>query len=157
MADKTLLLLAFSLLSVPPCHPQVSKAASLYTNCACQCSSLTFLDIQGVVQGNCNTADYNGALWCYVSSSSSTCQDLVPSTRFPHNPWSYEACATPVQGSTECPTIPAHTYTPPHHHHPYHPYHTPIVTIVDDAVPNLVLNSPEQLEKCERIVINLPL
>ena len=31
-----------------------SKAASPYTNCGCQCSSITFRDTQGVVQGNCN-------------------------------------------------------------------------------------------------------
>merc|ERR1711941_30545 len=30
-------------------------------------------------------------------------QDLTPSARFPANPWSYEACATPTIGSYECP------------------------------------------------------
>ena len=31
-----------------------SKAASQHVNCDCQCSSLTFRDSSGVLQGNCN-------------------------------------------------------------------------------------------------------
>merc|ERR1712038_1117587 len=76
------------------------KAASPYTNCACQCSSLTFRDKRGRVQGNCKSADHTGAQWCYVDTSvPSTCQDLsYTSVRFPGKPWSYEACATPACG-----------------------------------------------------------
>merc|ERR1712228_596391 len=76
------------------------KAASPYTNCGCQCSSLTFRDKSGRVQGNCKTADHTGAQWCYVDTSvPSTCQDLsYTSVRFPGKPWSYEACATPACG-----------------------------------------------------------
>merc|ERR1712038_1752285 len=76
------------------------KAASPYTNCGCQCSSLTFRDKSGRVQGNCKSADHTGAQWCYVDTSvSSTCQDLsYTSVRFPGKPWSYEACATPACG-----------------------------------------------------------
>merc|ERR1711915_831288 len=76
------------------------KAASPYTNCGCQCSSLTFRDKSGRVQGNCKSADHTGAQWCYVDTSvPSTCQDLsYTSVRFPGKPWSYEACATPVCG-----------------------------------------------------------
>merc|ERR1712038_65711 len=87
------------------------KAASPLTNCGCQCSSLTFRDSSGVVQGNCKTVDSTGAQWCYVDSYS-TCQDLVPSQRFPHNPWSYEACATPALGSPICPVVPNHDHHP---------------------------------------------
>merc|ERR1712066_899040 len=84
------------------------KAASPLINCGCQCSSLTFRDANGVVQGNCLTVDSTGAQWCYVDSDHySSCQDLVPSQRFPNNPWSYEACATPAQGSPLCPVIAA--------------------------------------------------
>ena len=73
------------------------KAASPLTNCGCQCSSLTFADSAGVVQGNCKTVDGTGARWCYVDAAyGSSCQDLTPSARFPANPWSYEACATPL-------------------------------------------------------------
>merc|ERR1712038_703278 len=76
------------------------KAASPYTNCGCQCSSLTFRDKSGRVQGNCKSADHTGAQWCYVDNSvPSTCQDLsYTSVRFPGKPWSYEACATPACG-----------------------------------------------------------
>merc|ERR1712013_322865 len=73
----------------------VTKAASPYTNCGCQCSSLTFLDSSNIIQGNCNTVDGTGAQWRYVDSSLSTCQDLVPSSRFPHNP----AAPTAEQGT----------------------------------------------------------
>ena len=91
------------------------KAASSLINCGCQCSSITFLDSAGVEQGNCKTVDGTGAQWCYVDSSASTCQDLVPSERFPHNPWSYEACATPAVGSALCPAVvavPDHVHAP---------------------------------------------
>merc|ERR1712038_256168 len=76
------------------------KAASPYTNCGCQCSSLTFRDKSGRVQGNCKSADHTGAQWCHVDTSvPSTCQDLsYTSVRFPGKPWSYEACATPACG-----------------------------------------------------------
>merc|ERR1712200_342534 len=81
------------------------KAASPLINCGCQCSSLTFRDANGVVQGNCLTVDSTGAQWCYVDQAYSSCQDLVPSKRFPNNPWSYETCATPAPGSPLCPGI----------------------------------------------------
>merc|ERR1712198_567543 len=76
------------------------KAASPYTNCGCQCSSFTFRDKSGRVQGNCKSTDHTGAQWCYVDTSvPSTCQDLsYTSVRFPGKPWSYEACATPACG-----------------------------------------------------------
>merc|ERR1712241_1484928 len=92
-----------------------TKAASSLINCGCQCSSITFLDSAGVEQGNCKTVDGTGAQWCYVDSSASSCQDLVPSQRFPHNPWSYEACATPAVGSALCPAVvavPDHVHAP---------------------------------------------
>ena len=89
-----------------------TKAASSFTNCGCQCSSLTFRDTTNTVQGNCKTVDGTGAQWCYVDSSSSSCQDLVPSQRFPHNPWSYQACATPDIGSIFCPVIADHVHVP---------------------------------------------
>merc|ERR1712186_53859 len=116
------------------------KASSPLINCGCQCSSLTFRDAGGVVQGNCLTVDSTGAQWCYVDPLYSSCQDLVPSKRFPNNPWSYEACATPAPGSPLCPGIvapavpvvpvapavvpvePAHVHVEPVHH-PVHPVH----------------------------------
>merc|ERR1711874_657359 len=97
------------------------KAASPLINCGCQCSSLTFRDANGVVQGNCLTVDSTGAQWCYVDQAYSSCQDLVPSKRFPNNPWSYEACATPAQGSPLCPVIPV--YPVPSDSYPHHDHH----------------------------------
>merc|ERR1711982_257957 len=90
-----------------PSHEEtVTKAASPLINCGCQCSPLTFRDAKGEVQGNCLTVDGTGAQWCYVDAAhSSSCQDLVLSQRFPNNPWSYEACATPSIGSPLCPTV----------------------------------------------------
>merc|ERR1712106_499764 len=89
-----------------------TKAAFSFTNCGCQCSSLTFRDTTNTVQGNCKTVDGTGAQWCYVDSSSSSCQDLVPSERFPHNPWSYQACATPEIGSIFCPVVADYVHVP---------------------------------------------
>merc|ERR1712154_398516 len=63
-----------------------TKASSPLINCGCQCSSLTFRDANGVVQGNCLTVDSTGAQWCYVDQAYSSCQDLVPSKRFPTTP-----------------------------------------------------------------------
>merc|ERR1712122_116847 len=110
-------ILASLVLSATSLSLESTKAASSQINCGCQCSSITFLDSAGVEQGNCKTVDGTGAQWCYVDSTASTCQDLVPSERFPHNPWSYEACATPAIGSLLCPAVPAipvpdHVHTP---------------------------------------------
>merc|ERR1711872_889806 len=108
-------ILATLVLSASSLSVENTKAASSLINCGCQCSSITFLDSAGVEQGNCKTVDGTGAQWCYVDSSASTCQDLVPSERFPHNPWSYEACATPAVDSALCPAVvavPDHVHAP---------------------------------------------
>merc|ERR1712127_52081 len=119
-------LVLLTLASASPLHS--GKAASPYTNLGCQCSSLTFVDSGGRVQGNCQSADSTGALWCYTSGHSS-CQDLAHSARFPANPWSYQACATPAYlpshqpaylPSHHVPILPSHqpAYTAPAHHAP---------------------------------------
>merc|ERR1719277_184735 len=105
--NSLVFLATLALASCSPLEKVVSsdlKAASPLTNCGCQCSSLTFVDSAGHVQGNCRSVDSTGARWCYIDPSyGSSCQDLTPSARFPANPWSYEACATPTIGSYECP------------------------------------------------------
>merc|ERR1712186_262141 len=148
-----------------------TKAASPLTNCGCQCSSLTFRDTEGVVQGNCNTVDSTGAQWCYVESYS-TCQDLVPSQRFPHNPWSYEACATPALGSHICPVVPHHDHHPvvvpatPQHVHvqpvvsvnPGHVHVQPIVPALPEhvsishAVPGSSVLHPDERQQDNKLV-----
>merc|ERR1712209_403149 len=102
-----------SSLSASPVNVESTKAASPYVNLGCQCSSLTFVDQYGTVQGNCRSADSTGALWCYVDSAySSTCQDKQFSARFPNNPWSYEACATPLP-VVVAPAAPSAAFTAP--------------------------------------------
>merc|ERR1712127_762592 len=92
------------------------KAASPLTNCGCQCSSLTFVDSQGHVQGNCRSVDGTGAQWCYIDPDHGTsCSDLTTSARFPANPWSYEASAAYV--AHPAPTVVVSTPTDPHHIH----------------------------------------
>merc|ERR1719208_184282 len=115
-----------------PSHEEtVTKAASPLINCGCQCSPLTFRDAKGEVQGNCLTVDGTGAQWCYVDAAhSSSCQDLVPSQRFPNNPWSYEACATPSIGSPLCPVAPVY----PNYHHEQEP----IIAVVGDYIPGVI-------------------
>merc|ERR1712062_605063 len=111
-------ILATLVLSASSLSLESTKAASSLINCGCQCSSITFLDSAGVEQGNCKTVDGTGAQWCYVDSTASTCQDLVPSQRFPHNPWSYQACATPAIGTHLCPAYNTvvHVSAPTHVH-----------------------------------------
>merc|ERR1712066_959738 len=104
-------ILATLVLSATSLAVENTKAASSTICGGCQCSSITFLDTAGIEQGNCRTVDGTGAQWCYVDSTLSTCQDLVPSKRFPHNPWSYQACATPAIGSHLCPAA-NHVHVP---------------------------------------------
>merc|ERR1712179_552100 len=115
-------ILATLVLSATSLSLESTKAASSQINCGCQCSSITFLDSAGVEQGNCKTVDGTGAQWCYVDHLPSTCQDMVPSERFPHNPWSYEACATPPEGSALCPAVHAPVVVAPADH-----VHAPVV------------------------------
>merc|ERR1712066_295772 len=105
-------ILATLVLSATSLSLENTKAASSSINCGCQCSSITFRDADGNEQGNCKTVDGTGAQWCYVDHLPSSCQDMVPSERFPHNPWSYEACATPSIGSLLCPVDPDHVHAP---------------------------------------------
>ena len=61
----------------------------------CQCDySLTFYDKYGRVQGACKATDSTGRLWCYTSGQGAGCQDARQSSRFPDNPWSYQACGS---------------------------------------------------------------
>ena len=120
-------ILATLVLSASSLSVENTKAASSVINCGCQCSSLTFLDSAGVEQGNCKTVDGTGAQWCYVDSTASTCQDLVPSQRFPHNPWSYQACATPAIGTTLCPAYNTVVEVADH-------VHVPVVVPADNHV-----------------------
>merc|ERR1712014_179055 len=95
------------------------KAASPLVNLGCQCSSLTFVDSQGHVQGNCRSVDSTGARWCYVDHLPSSCQDLSHSARVPANPTmsslptlplSTTSLPTPCQlTNTSQPTLPQFT------------------------------------------------
>merc|ERR1712179_589080 len=129
--SKTMLtqvtILATLVLTASSLAVEKTKAASSLINCGCQCSSLTFRDSAGEVQGNCKTVDGTGAQWCYVDSTASTCQDLVPSQRFPHNPWSYQACATPAIGTHLCPAYNTVVEVADH-------VHVPVVVPADNHV-----------------------
>jgi len=99
--------------SASPLKVTSSKAASPYVNIGCQCSPLTFQDQYGTVQGNCRAADSTGARWCYIDNAlASSCQDKRFSARFPNNPWSYEACATPLPVAV-APIAPSAAFTAP--------------------------------------------
>merc|ERR1711971_1222293 len=100
------------------------KAASPFVNLGCQCSSLTFVDSHGQVQGNCRSVDSTGARWCSVDHLPSSCQDLSHSARFPHNPWSYEACSTPPEHSAV-----HQEHSAAHNHHHHHEQQQPSYTV----------------------------
>merc|ERR1712107_140908 len=126
------MMILVSSLSASPVNVESTKAASPYVNLGCQCSSLTFVDQYGTVQGNCRSADSTGALWCYVDSAySSTCQDKQFSARFPNNPWSYEACATPLP-VVVAPAAPSAAFTAPlpvqPSYHQFQPMFQPTLT-----------------------------
>merc|ERR1719431_155265 len=57
----------------------------------CQCTSQTFYS-NGQTHGNCRSRDETGRLWCYTTGWNSGCGDLHSSSRYPNNPWSYNAC-----------------------------------------------------------------
>eukprot|EP00088_Acartia_fossae_P014988 TRINITY_DN1810_c1_g1_i1.p1 TRINITY_DN1810_c1_g1~~TRINITY_DN1810_c1_g1_i1.p1 ORF type:complete len:271 (+),score=49.76 TRINITY_DN1810_c1_g1_i1:147-959(+) len=70
--------------------------SSFGSGCNCQCSSLTFTS-NGQTYGNCRTPDNTGRYWCYTTGwNNNGCNDLKSSSRYPNNPWSYNACN--VQG-----------------------------------------------------------
>merc|ERR1712038_1400608 len=96
-----------------PFKVEQTKAASPYVNLGCQCSPLTFQDQYGAIQGNCKSVDSTGARWCYIDQSyGSSCLDKRFSARFPNNPWSYEACATPLPYAPLAPVSPPHVHAP---------------------------------------------
>merc|ERR1711936_974331 len=125
------------------------KAASPFVNLGCQCSSLTFVDSHGQVQGNCQSVDSTGARWCYVDHLPSTCQDLSHSARFPNNPWTYEACSTPQEHSGahhhHQPAYTAPVHQAPVHHAPVHHapvHHAPVHHVPAYTVPAPVHHAP---------------
>merc|ERR1719507_614106 len=59
---------------------------------SCQCTSLSWTDHYGVVNGNCRSQDHGKGTWCYTTGWNSGCRDLHSSKRYPNNPWSYQAC-----------------------------------------------------------------
>merc|ERR1711892_967298 len=58
----------------------------------CSCTSLSFSDHYGNVNGNCRSSDHGKGSWCYTTGWSSGCTDLHSSSKYPNNPWSYQAC-----------------------------------------------------------------
>ena len=74
-SNRSVLLLSSILLAVN-CTVD-NKAGSPSLNSDCQCSSLIW------EEGYCISPDHNGARECYVDLVHNSCQDLVPSARFP--------------------------------------------------------------------------
>merc|ERR1711868_226864 len=72
-------------------YPQNNyPSSSGFTQQRCQCNyNLTFRDRYGNIHGACRRADNTGRTWCYTNGG---CADGQPSSRFPNNPWSYQAC-----------------------------------------------------------------
>merc|ERR1712107_82364 len=62
------------------------------TGSGCRCTSLSWTDHYGNVNGNCRSSDHGKGSWCYTTGWSSGCSGLHSSSRYPNNPWSYQAC-----------------------------------------------------------------
>merc|ERR1712130_624471 len=130
-----------------------TKAASPYVNIGCQCSPLTFLDQYVTTQGNCLSADSTGARWCYVDSAhTSSCQDLRFSARFPNNPWSYEACATPPPVYA-APQAPLASFTAPHPHP--HPAPVPSYPVQSGALPQEQVTMVDSIATLVLLILEL--
>merc|ERR1719431_1982913 len=69
-----------------------SSSGGYNSGSRCQCTSQTFYS-NGKVQGNCRSRDETGRVWCYTTGWNSGCGDLHSSSRYPNNPWSYNACS----------------------------------------------------------------
>jgi len=75
------------------CGNSGGSSGNFNNNCNCRCQSgLTFYS-NGVTYGDCRTPDNTGRTWCYTTGyQGSSCGDLQSSSRYPNNPWSYNAC-----------------------------------------------------------------
>ena len=104
--------------------------------------------------------DSTGARWCYIDQTfGSSCQDKRFSARFPNNPWSYEACATPLPYAPLSPVAPPHHHVPsaaftgpvhsqpvqPVHSHPHHGYGANVGTYPSSAIGEYGRAGPRQL------------
>merc|ERR1719471_2430820 len=141
MSKMIISLMMVAAASSSPLKVEQTKAASPYVNLGCQCSPLTFQDQYGAIQGNCKSVDSTGARWCYIDQTfGSSCQDKRFSARFPNNPWSYEACATPLPYAPLSPVAPPHHHVPsaaftgPVHSHPHHGYGANVGTYPSSAI-----------------------
>jgi len=77
-----------------------AAAAAGGADCYCQCSSYTYVDRNGVTNGNCKST-YNNKQWCYIENYPyDDCQDIQTSDS--GRKWSFQACATPSLTSPEC-------------------------------------------------------
>merc|ERR1711915_1163829 len=72
-------------------YPSNNHGSHYNTN-QCSCTSLSFTDHYGNINGNCRSHDAGKGSWCYTTGWNSGCSDLQSSSRFPSNPWSYQAC-----------------------------------------------------------------
>merc|ERR1712137_415977 len=55
------------------------RAGQAPPNCGCQCNSYSFVDANGMVQGNCRNND-GGSRWCFIHKKNpfKRCYDLEP-------------------------------------------------------------------------------
>merc|ERR1719270_361287 len=94
---------------------------------------------------------YSCTLYCVDDNDSECNADILTPThlsRFPNNPWSYEACATPAIGTLECPAVPATVAVPvPAPHHP---------TVVQPAHPEVFNPYPEPPLDCRVPIAGCP-
>merc|ERR1719206_1461963 len=61
-------------------------------NYGCRCTSLTWRDHYGNINGNCISSDPGKGAWCYTTGWNNGCPDNHSSKQYPNNPWSYQAC-----------------------------------------------------------------
>ena len=90
-----------------------APAPTTSDDCDCQCEGTTYLDEDGLVQGNCRAADSSGRKWCYVSEDISTkqaCKDSFGYDSRYNMSKSYAACSSPDPATEQCDFAYVHWY-----------------------------------------------
>merc|ERR1712150_290188 len=76
-------------------YPSNNYPSNNYNNgnsYGCRCTSLTWRDHYGNINGNCRSSDPGKGAWCYTTGWNQGCHDYQSSKQYPNNPWSYQAC-----------------------------------------------------------------
>merc|ERR1712226_888901 len=70
-------------------YPSNNYPSNNYNNgnsYGCRCTSLTWRDHYGNINGNCRSSDPGKGAWCYTTGWNQGCHDYQSSKQYPNNP-----------------------------------------------------------------------